>query len=241
MEYFILFIAGFIAYIISTISGGGGAMLLLPIVGFYLSPALVAPVVNLGNMIGRPVRLYLFWKDINWQIVKYYVPSSILAAILGSYFFSKMNAEWLQLLLGLFLVSTVFQYRFGKRKRSFNMKIAYFIPLGFIVTFISTIFGASGAILNVFYLNIGLTKEKLIATKTANSFLAGIALLSSYTFFGVLEGELWLYGGLIGLGAAIGNWFGKRLLQKISEDTFRQLIILLMVISGCIMISNSIF
>jgi len=216
-------------------------MLLLPIVGFYLSPALVAPVVNLGNMIGRPVRLYLFWKDINWQIVKYYVPSSILAAILGSYFFSKMNAEWLQLLLGLFLVSTVFQYRFGKRKRSFNMKIAYFIPLGFIVTFISTIFGASGAILNVFYLNIGLTKEKLIATKTANSFLAGIALLSSYTFFGVLEGELWLYGGLIGLGAAIGNWFGKRLLQKISEDTFRQLIILLMVISGCIMISNSIF
>lgn len=241
MTFFSLFVAGIIAYIVSTLAGGGGALLLLPIVGFYLSPSVVAPVVNLGNMIGRPMRLYLFWKDIEWRVVKYYLPSSITAAIIGSYFFSKMNASWLQLLLGLFLISTVFQYRFGKKKYSFKMKYRYFIPLGFFVSFISTLFGATGAILNVFYLNMGLSKERLIATKSANSFFTGIVQLSSYSFFGVLEGDLWWYGIYIGSGAIVGNFFGKKLLNKVSDHTFRKMVIGLMFLSGLLMVGRLLF
>ncbi|MDC1451201.1 sulfite exporter TauE/SafE family protein [Vicingaceae bacterium] len=238
MSYFILFLCGIIAYIVSTLSGGGGALILLPIVGFYLSPAVVAPVVNLGNMIGRPARLVLFWKDIQWKLVAFYVPSALLGAIVGALIFVELEAEWIQLLLGVFLVSTAFQFRFGKKKTSFGMKLWYFIPLGFIVTLISTLFGATGAVLNPFYLNIGLVKEKLIATKTANSFFAGFAQLGSYTYLGVLQGELWGYGLLIGLGAIIGNIFGKKLLSKMSDQGFRKLVVLIMTASGIVMIAK---
>lgn len=238
MTYFILFLIGILAYVVSTLSGGGGALIMVPVVGFYLSPSVVAPVVNLGNMIGRPARLVLFWKDIDWKIVAYYVPSAIVGALVGGYIFVQLKADWLQMILGLFLISTVFQYRFGKKKRSFPMKLAYFIPLGFVVTLISTLFGATGPILNPFYLNYGLMKEKMIATKTANSFIAGIAQLSSYTFLGALHGELWWYGLIIGLGATIGNIFGKRVLSRLSDASFRKIVIALMVISGIIMIIN---
>ena len=98
MSYFILFLCGIIAYIVSTLSGGGGALILLPIVGFYLSPAVVAPVVNLGNMIGRPARLILFWKDIQWKIVAYYVPSALLGAVVGALIFVQIKADWICLL-----------------------------------------------------------------------------------------------------------------------------------------------
>lgn len=236
MTYLILFLVGIAAYIISTLSGGGGALILLPIVGFYLSPSAVAPVVNLGNMIGRPVRLYLFWKDINWKIVAYYVPSAIIGAFVGGYIFVQLKADWLQVILGLFLISTIFQYRFGKKKRSFPMKLAYFIPLGFLVTLVSTLFGATGPILNPFYLNYGLLKEKMIATKTANSFLGGIAQLGSYAFLGALHGDLWWYGLIIGVGATVGNIFGKKLLSKVSDQLFRQFVIALMMLSGVVMI-----
>ena len=241
MTYFVLVLAGIIAYIISTLSGGGGALLMLPIVGFYLSPSVVAPVVNLGNMIGRPVRLFLFWQHIQWKIVAYYVPSAILGAIVGAFIFVQLDTGWLQILLGLFLISTVFQFRFGKRKQSFPMKNIYFIPLGFIVTLISTLFGATGAVMNPFYLNIGLLKEKMIATKTANSFLAGMAQLSSYAFLGALKGDLWWYGLLIGIGATIGNIIGKNLLQKMTDETFRKLVILIMVMSGLVLILKELF
>jgi len=236
MEEFVLFLCGIIAYIVSTLSGGGGALILLPIVGFYLSPAVVAPVVNLGNMIGRPARLILFWKNIEWKLVMYYVPSALFGAVAGALIFVELKADWIQLLLGFFLVSTAFQFQFGKKKTSFGMKLWYFIPLGFVVTLISTLFGATGAVLNPFYLNMGLVKEKLIATKTANSFFAGFAQLGSYTFLGVLQGELWGYGVLIGLGAVIGNIFGKRLLSRMSDQGFRKLVVLIMTISGIVMI-----
>ena len=239
MTYLVLIIAGIFAYIVSTLSGGGGALILLPLVGFYLSPSVVAPVVNLGNMIGRPVRLYFFWQYIDWKIVAYYVPSAILGAILGGLIFIQLKASWIQVLLGLFLLSTVFQFKFGKRKQSFSMKQWYFIPLGFIVTMLSTLFGATGAILNPFYINSGLMKERLIATKTANSFFAGIAQLSSYAFFGALNGTLWWYGITIGVGAIIGNIIGKNLLKKISDELFLQLVILIMFISGITMIANA--
>ncbi|MAY82940.1 MAG: hypothetical protein CMP59_02295 [Flavobacteriales bacterium] len=241
MTYIILLVAGVLAYIISTLSGGGGALVMLPIVGFYLSPSVVAPVVNLGNMIGRPVRLYLFWKHIDWSIVKYYVPSAILGAIVGGFVFVQLKADWIQLLLGLFLISTVVQYRFGKKQRSFAMKKAYFVPLGIGVTLISTLFGATGPVMNPFYLNMGLVKETMIATKTANSFLAGIAMLSSYAFLGALHGELWWYGLLIGIGATIGNIIGKRLLAKMTDMLFRKFVIVLMVLSGLLMILKTLW
>ncbi|WP_197677846.1 hypothetical protein [Christiangramia echinicola] len=56
----ILFIAGIIAFLISTISGGGGALILEPFLNFLIGTTKTAPVVNLGTFIGRPARLILF-------------------------------------------------------------------------------------------------------------------------------------------------------------------------------------
>mgnify|MGYP001802024647 CR=1 FL=1 len=92
--------------------------------------------------------------------------------------------------------------------------------------------------MNPFYLNMGLLKEKMLATKTANSFLAGLAQLSSYAFLGALEGALWWYGLMIGIGAIIGNIIGKNLLQKMSDDLFRKLVLLIMMISGTVLIAK---
>lgn len=240
MIYFYLALAGVIAFTISTLTAGGGALMLLPVLSFLIGAKHVAPVMNLGNFIGRPVRLVLFWKDIKWEIVRYYVPTSLLGAFLGAWLLSKFQSNTMQFVIGVFLVSTVFQYRFGKKKRSFTMKLWYFIPLGFFIPFISTVTGALGPLLNPFMLNYEMTKEELIATKTFNSFAAGIVQISSYTFFGSLYGELWYWGLVLGIGISVGNYFGKKALKSITETNFRKLAITFMVISGLLMIFQSV-
>lgn len=232
----LLFLCGTAAFILSTISGGGGALVLVPLLNGLIGVSQTAPVLNVGTFIGRPARLLIFWKYIDWKVCMHYAPAAIVGAWLGGWLFSSFRAEWLQVVVGLFLISTLWQYRFGKKERSFPMKRGYFIPLGLLVSILGTLIGALGPVLNPFYLNLGLDKEKLIATKTANSFLMGLSQIGSYTFFGLLDKQLWIYGVTLGLGATAGNIIGKRFLSSMKSTTFRKFVLALMVISGLLLI-----
>lgn len=234
----LLFVAGVLAFVFSTLSGGGGSLLLVPALNALIGVPSTAPVLNLGTFIGRPARLIIFWSSIQWKVVWYYAPAAIAGAWLGAWAFANVQAGWLQVFVGLFLISTVFQYRFGKKERSFRMRLWYFLPLGVLVSTLGTVVGALGPVLNPFYLNLGLDKEDLIATKTANSFLMGMSQLGSYTFFGLLTEERWAYGLALGAGAVLGNLLGKRFLSKMNSSTFRKLLIAFMVISGLWLIAN---
>ncbi len=232
----ILFFAGAVTFSISTISGGGGALMLIPLLNFIVGTTKTAPIINLGALISRPSRIIIFWKNIVWKVFWYYVPSAMLGAVLAAWFFSEMKIAWLQIIVAIFLISTFFQYRFGKKERSFRVQLWYFIPLGFIVSIVGTFTGGMGPILNPFYLNSGITKESLVGTKAANSFFLGISQISSYTFFGLLTTELWIYGITLGIGATFGNLIGKKMLAKMSGLLFRKLVIIIMVVSGILLL-----
>lgn len=213
--------------------------MLLPVLSFMIGAPAVAPVLNLGNFLGRPVRLVLFWKYIHWSIVRYYLPASLIGAFLGAWLLVSIPVKEVQLIIGLFLISTLFQFQFGKRKRAFTMKLWYFFPLGLVIPFVTSVTGALGPLLNPFLLNYEMNKEELIATKTFNSFAAGVVQVGSYTFFGALHGKLWLWGLMLGLGIGAGNYVGKKLLANISEQSFRLWAILFMVISGVLLVLES--
>ncbi len=236
MIYILLFIFGCLAFSISTVAGGGGALLLIPITSWLIGAPSTAPVVNLGSLLGRPTRLILFWQSIQWYLVMRYVPMALLGAFVGGYIYVQLDARWLQLVIGVFLMSTVIQYRFGKKERSFPVSLWYFGPLGFGVALLGTLTGGLGPLMNPFYLNYGLQKEDLIATKTANSFFVGIAQMGTYSFLSIMTPALWGYGLALGLGASLGNYIGKVWLNKMTNKAFRKWVIWAMVISGTLMV-----
>ncbi len=235
-----LFFLGAAAFTLSTISGGGGAFMQIPILNFLLGASKTAQVINLGSFISRPSRIIIFWKHINWTVFWYYVPSAMLGALLAAWVFTEVKIYWVQIIVGLFLISTFFQYRFGKKERSFPVKLWYFIPLGLFISIIGTFTGGMGPILNPFLLNVGIDKEELIGTKSAQSFFLGIAQIGSYTYFGLMTKELWILGIAVGLGAIVGNLIGKWLLKRMSKLAFRRWLITIMVLSGLILIIKAI-
>jgi len=236
-----LFALGIVAFVISTLGGGGGALIMVPISNYLIGAGSTPQVLNAGTLISRPSRLLLYWRDISWRVVAYYVPGTLAGAVLGAWIFSEMRVEWLQLLVGVFLISTVFQYRFGKKARSFVMTYKYFLPLGFAVSFFSTLIGAMGPVLNPFYLNAGIDKEAMIGTKTANSFVMGLIQVGSYSVFGSMSPLIWVYALSLGLGAIIGNIAGKWLLGRMSSRSFRIWVLIVLVISGLSLIAGVLF
>lgn len=236
MTLLLIALASFVAWTISTVAAGGGAMLLIPVVTYLVGARAVAPVVTLTSLLGLPARVYLFRKHVNWRIVRWYLPGAVVGAFLGSWLFARTRAEWLQIIIALFLISTIWQYRFGERERAFEVRTWWFLPIGFGVSFVSGLVGATGEVLNAFYLNYGAGKEEIIATKSVNSFVMHVTKIGSYTAFGAVTGEYLLYGLVAGVAAIGANWLGRHWLRRLSGKRFRQLVIAIMVASGLAML-----
>jgi uncharacterized membrane protein YfcA len=115
----LLFAVGCASWTISTFSGGAGSVILLAAVTHLIRVKTIAPVVTIASLMASPTRILLFWRLIEWRVVRWYLPGAICGAIIGSWLFASANAVWLSVIVGLFLVSTPIQYRLGGRARSF--------------------------------------------------------------------------------------------------------------------------
>jgi uncharacterized membrane protein YfcA len=227
-----LLVAGFVSWTISTLSAGGGSVLMLVAAGIILKGHTIAPVITLTSTVASPTRVILFWEHIDWRVVRWYLPGAIAGATLGGWIFTLASGQILQVCIGLFLVSTAWQYRLGDRARSFPMRLPWFLPVSFVVGMISAIVGASGLLANPFYLNYGLEKERMVATRAVNSLFVQLAKISAYLTFGALDWELARYGLCAGAGAVLGIWLTRPLLRRLDSRRFRQIVVFVMLASG---------
>jgi uncharacterized membrane protein YfcA len=227
-----LFVAGFLSWAISTLAAGGGSLLIVAAVASVVGGQMVAPVVTVVSLMASPARMILFWDRINWRVACWYVPGAACGAILGGWGFSRIGAQWIQLTLAIFLLSTIWQYRFGERERSFTMRLPWFVPVSFASGLISAMVGASGLLANPFYLNYGLVKEEMLATRAVNSLAIQVVKLASYWVFGVLSWSVLRHGLAAGLGAVAAIWLTNRWLNLLSLYRFRQFAVVVMAAGG---------
>ncbi|MCC5930617.1 MAG: sulfite exporter TauE/SafE family protein [Cyclobacteriaceae bacterium] len=239
MKLFILFIGAGLIAIFSTLSGGGASLLLMPLIAYTAGVRYVAPIMTLGIAMSSSSRVFYFWKDIDWQLFRWLFPSTIAGSILGARLFAELSTDMLQILIGLLLVSTGFQL-FGKKKENkkprFTIKVWHFVPIGFIISFLSGLIGGVGPLMNSAYLGYGMKKESLIGTRSANAVLLHISKICSYAWFGFINSEVLKYGLIIGVASILCNYIGKNLLNKITEHSFRKFVVFTMIISGVLML-----
>jgi len=228
----LLFVAGCISWTISTFSGGGGSIVLLAAVTHLIRVKTIAPVITIASLMASPTRILVSWRLIEWPVVRWYLPGAICGAIIGSWIFAHADAVWLKVIVGLFLISTTVQYRLGGRVRSFPMRLPWFIPVSLAVGLFSGVIGASSLVSLPFYLNYGLTKERMIATGAFHSLFIQLAKIAAYGSLGVLTVGSIVEGASAGLGAIVAICVTQRWLDTFKEIWFRRLAILLMFMSG---------
>ena len=231
-----LFVAGFVSWAISTLAAGGGSVLIVLAIATILRGQAIAPVVTMTSALASPARMILLWRWIDWRVVRWYVPGATAGAMLGGWMFSRIGTQWLQIVLALFLISTAWQYRLGERSRSFDMRLPWFLPVSFVSGLTSAVVGASGLLANPFYLNYGLMKEAMLATRAVNSLGIQLVKIGAYIMFGVLHWRLARHGLVAGGGAIAAIWFVNPWLRHLTSFRFRQLTVLVMLAGGLLIL-----
>jgi uncharacterized membrane protein YfcA len=232
MQIIYLALVSAIAWSVSILAGGGSPFILIPVVNLMLGAAAVPPVITVGMLLGNAHRIVLFWRDVDWHLTLWYAPGAIIGAILGAFAFTQIHLDWLQLILGVFLVVSMLSLGPEPQEPLFKVKAWYILPAGFMKAFVSGLVGTTGPVLNPFYLSYGLVKEQLIATKATHVVIIHLVKILTYAALGALSLRDIGFGLVIGLVAIPANLIGKQILNQMNAKLFRQLVLATMAISG---------
>jgi uncharacterized protein len=235
-DLLILGSASFVAWFVSMLTGGGCPLILIPLVTVLLGAQSVAPIITTGMLLGNVQRSFLFWQEVDWAVTRWYLPGALLGAALGAYMFTQIQAGWLQLALGIILLLMVLNYWVRLPIAPIAIKPWHFLPFGFLNAIGSGILGSTGPILNPLYLNYGLVKESMVATKALHQLSLHAVKLTAYAALGAYRSEYFVYGLCIGLAGIPANWLGKLVLERMSPDQFRHAVVALLAVSGVVMI-----
>jgi uncharacterized membrane protein YfcA len=261
-----LFLASLISWFISSLSGGGSSLLLMPMIGLALGATAIPPVTTVGATLGNVWRALDYRKTIRWEVIGWELPGAALGAALGAFTLSRIQAQWLGVFIALFLIvsaigsltqnneaelmeeelmeaelmeadpKTVVSLGSSPAENRRSIEAWYFLPAGFFYAWMSGIVGSIGPMLTPFYFHYGLVKEELLGTQAASRAVIHIVKLVAYSFYGILTLETLRYGVTIGIAAFFGNWLGRLALERISDRQFRKIALTFVIFSGTLML-----
>ncbi|PLK44935.1 sulfite exporter TauE/SafE family protein [Emticicia sp. TH156] len=237
----IIFACSFLAFSISAICGGGAGLMLIPILGNLLPINQVPAALSIGTFTSSASRIIIFKKNIRWDIVKFFVPPALPAVWLGAWLLKFVNPIYLEIAMGLFLVSNLpFVFRKSQKVSVIDKpKNITLVLIGFMAGFLSGLTGAVGLLFNKFYLRYGLIKEEIVATRAANEVILHLVKIVLYTLFGLISLKVVYVGVVVAISAILSTWSMKWVLPKLSELLFKKIGYFAMVVSGLVMLSQS--
>ncbi len=235
LELILLFTGSIIAFWISAICGGGASLILIPLLNIFIPASQVPFALTLGTFSSSVSRISMFKKHINWKIFAWFVPFSIPAVLTGAYLVKYINPNYLQVIVGLFLISNLPQlFNSSKKDQETKRKYPNYLLafIGFLAGFISGITGAIGLLFNRFYLRFGLKKEEIVATRAANEVCLHFIKLFIYVYLGLFSKSAMYLGIIIASATIVSAYSIKYILPLISDHLFKKIGFIAMVLSG---------
>lgn len=225
------------------ICGGGAGLLLIPILGYALPAAQVPAALSVGTSVSTATKLYLFFRQVNWNIVKHFLPFALIGGWIGAWLLSYLAPMYIELCMAIFLVSnlpSIFKKESAPDRRKSPLSTHFLKFVGFLAGFISALTGAVGVLFNAVYLRYGLSKEEIVATRAANEICLHIVKLCLYASFGLFTLKALYIGLLVAIAAVAATYLMKYVLPKISIRLFSKIGYSAMVLSGVILLNSAV-
>jgi len=229
MEYLAWFIVlSLLAEILGTISGFGSSLLFVPVAGYFLDFHSVLGITALFHLSSNISKIALFRQGISRALVVRIGVPAVLLVVAGAWLSRYVNTWLLELVLGFFMLVLALFFMFF-RNRALKPTGFNSVGAGALSGLTAGLLGTGGAVRGLALAAFNLPKEVFIATSAVIDLAIDFSRSIVYVYNGYVHThDLYLVAILIGVGF-LGTYIGKRLLEKISEQRFRQLVLLLIV------------
>lgn len=231
---FLFLLIALISEIVGTVGGFGSSVFFVPLAGFFFDFKTVLGLTGLLHVFSNIAKLVLFRQHIQWSLIWKIGLPSVLLVIGGAWLSNQVTFQYAELVLGIFCIffALLFWWKPDLKFKANNFNaIAGGSAAGFLAGFI----GTGGAIRAVTLTSFGLEKNIFIATSAAIDFGVDVSRSVIYVNQGYVKDKDWWYlPGLIVI-AFLGSYIGKRLLNRVSQDWFRKIVLFFIFCTGLLM------
>lgn len=236
-------VASFITGVMSGISGGGGGMLMVPVLIFAGLPPQQAVATGKMNGLGAAfggLTAFVKTGHIRRDILKVMLPIAVVVGVTTPLVFAAMDSQIFQVILGallILLVPTLFIKKKPLQAPSHQRKLAGYGAYSGVLT-LQALFGSGVGSLALFVLTLLLGTNKLEANATRR---AVMAVLAPITFVALLlSGYVVLSYGLAGMVSAFaGTHLGSKIALKKGEQFMTIAMAVTVVIAGAAIIISA--
>jgi uncharacterized membrane protein YfcA len=227
----LFFLIAFFSEVVGTLAGFGSSVFFVPLAGLLFGFHDVLALTSILHVFSNAAKLVLFGRDVNWKLLLLLGLPSTLFVILGALLTRQLEFKLAELILGLFLIffSLLLWFRPDVRLAPTSLNA---ITYGGIAGFLAGLIGTGGAVRGLVLAAFDLEKNAFVATSVAIDSGVDVSRMIIYLRSGYLTDNLyWFAPGLLAT-AFIGSYIGKLLLKKIQQQSFRKIVLLLILLIG---------
>ena len=210
---------GLVAFLAAILGGlaGYGTGLILPIaLAPVIGVAHIIPVMAVAMMINNASRVLAFRRDIEWPHVRRMLWLGLPACLVGAWGYTRLDARWVALLLGVFLLASIPLRRWQQRAQM-QLTAKGEVAAGGAFGFIEGGMTGTGVILISMLMAAGVQGPALIATDAVVSTVMSLAKALLFGGASRLDVSLAATGVLVGLCTAPGAFVARAILTRMPQ------------------------
>jgi uncharacterized membrane protein YfcA len=223
------------AEILGTIGGFGSSVFFVSISHFFFDMQTVLALTGLLHVFSNIFKIGLFRKHIDWRLTMLIGFPSVALTFVGALLTSFVNMESVKLVLGIFLLALAFLFLLAGHFK-LSPTNANCITGGALAGFLAGFAGTGGAIRGLVLTAFDLEKQLFAGTSAAIDLGVDVTRTIVYAGNNFFRQEHIVYVPILIAASFLGSYLGKKLMQRIPQQAFRLIVLILIGAMGAILI-----
>lgn len=237
MHFLLFFLLTLLAEILGTLGGFGSSVFFVSLGQFFFDFQTILALTGLLHIFSNSAKLVLFRKTIDWKLTAWLGFTSIALAVVGAWLTSIVEFEYAKGVLAIFLIAFSI---FFLAKPMFTLAPTLVNSLvgGSVAGFLAGFIGTGGAIRGLVLASFNLEKNLFVGTSAAIDFGVDLSRTIIYMNQRYLNPTYYWYIPLLVAAAFLGSYWGKMLLSKLSQESFKKIVLVLILLIGVALLAG---
>jgi hypothetical protein len=231
MSVLIFAFLALLAEILGTVGGFGSSVFFVPLAGYFFDIKTVLGITAIFHVFSNLSKLVMFYKTIDWKLTLLFGIPSVLFVILGAWLTTVVSFKYTEIILAVFLTLFSLLLLWKSDLKLPKTKPASIIS-GSVAGFLAGFTGTGGAVRGLALSAYNLEKNLFVGTSAAIDMGVDLSRAIIYSENGYVHSENYMLIVVLAVVSVVGSYIGKLLIERISQDRFRNLVLALIGIVG---------